>query len=885
MEYDTIKPIVSFRQAVIIALILLIIFCALTFFLPDERLKLIFSDLLLPLAAILASFSLFYAAKCSKIYSKKLYIAWMLIAAGQLFGALGAIAWLIFELILNQQPFPSLADVFYLTYYPLFLAGIFYLPFKHLTRTDRANMILDISIVMVAALLLFWNFLIGPTLELSAGQPLWAIILSVAYPIFDLMLIFPLLMLIFQRFELKNQWPLLLLMFSSMMMIITDSFFGYQSILGVYISGGPLDIGYMVAYILAGLAGILQANNIINTPPNETKKTDTPPKSETIEYKTKQNNLTLYLPYLWVLIPYFLLIWSHYYKIYTDFLTLALGVFIIIGLTITRQILTLNENRWLNEQLQNAHDKLEMRVKKRTAELVDANEELQNEIIERKKAEEELELKARLLDAATDSIMLHDMDGNPLYMNQTTYTSRGYTKDEMMNLNLRELEAQEYRTKMKTRIKDLIENGEAIFETANYRKDQSVVPVEIHAQIIESKGKKLILGVARDITQRKINEAKLKNYQEHLEELVEQRTGELEKINQLLLKEIDERKHIEKALKESESAYKAIFENTGTATMIVEEDTSISLINAEAERLTGYLKEEIEGKRHWIEFIYKDDLEKMKTYHQLRRTEPLTAPKTYEARGIFKEGKIRNVIITVDIIPGTTKSVASFLDITERKQAEKQIKASLKEKEVLLREVHHRVKNNMQIISSLLNIQTYQITDKKALNIFKESQNRVKSMAMIHEKLYQSKDLTLIDFSDYIASLTSSIFSSYETDLKRIKWDINAEHILIGVDTAIPCGLIINELVTNSLKHGFVDGRKGKITIDLHHYEKDKFKLTVKDDGINFPENIDFKNTKTVGLQLINGLVEQLDGTIELDRSHGTEFTIIFKELKYTERI
>ncbi len=223
-------------------------------------------------------------------------------------------------------------------------------------------------------------------------------------------------------------------------------------------------------------------------------------------------------------------------------------------------------------------------------------------------------------------------------------------------------------------------------------------------------------------------------------------------------------------------------------------------------------------------------------------------------------------------------------DITERKVAEDKLRASLEEKKILLREIHHRVKNNMQIISSLLNLQTIYINNEKVVDILKESQNRIKSMAMIHEKLYESSGLTRIGFSDYIKHLTTYLFQSYIVDMKRIELKLDVEDILLDIDTAIPCGLIINELVTNSIKHAFDDGKEGSIIIQLHKLN-DKLFLSVRDDGVGFPKTLDYKNTETLGLQLINSLVMQLDGTLELKINHGTEFKIMFNEMQYTQRI
>jgi len=344
-----------------------------------------------------------------------------------------------------------------------------------------------------------------------------------------------------------------------------------------------------------------------------------------------------------------------------------------------------------------------------------------------------------------------------------------------------------------------------------------------------------------------------------------------------------EREKIEKALKISEAYYRTIFENTGTATVIVEEDSTISLANSKFEKLSGYSKEEIEGNKSWREFVVKEDLEMMKKYHQQRRVAK-GIPTQYEFRFMDGQGVIKDIFLTVDMIPGTKKSIASLLDITELKKADDALKKSLKEKEVLLQEIHHRVKNNMQIISSLLNLQAGYVQDEKDLEVFKESQNRVKSMAMIHEKLYQSEELSEIDVGDYIKTLVSDLSHTYNADPRQIKTEFHIEEIKLNIETTIPLGLIVNELITNSIKHAFPGDRKGIISIELRSMDN-KLSLTVADDGVGLGEDLDFRNTETLGLQLVNNLVGQLNGIIELNRSKGTEFRIIFEELKYKKRI
>ncbi len=217
-------------------------------------------------------------------------------------------------------------------------------------------------------------------------------------------------------------------------------------------------------------------------------------------------------------------------------------------------------------------------------------------------------------------------------------------------------------------------------------------------------------------------------------------------------------------------------------------------------------------------------------------------------------------------------------EVSQRKLVQEQINESLKEKIVLLREIHHRVKNNLQIVSSLLNLQAGYITDKKILEVFKESQTRIRSMALIHEKLYQSRDLDKINFSDYIDSLIKDLFRTYRSQLNNVKIRCESGQIFLEIDQAILCGLIINELISNSIKHAFIDRNDGEIVVKLYNNE-DNYQIMVVDNGIGFPKEIDIENTDTLGLQLITSLTSQMAGKLEITSNGGTSVQISFKSL------
>lgn len=226
------------------------------------------------------------------------------------------------------------------------------------------------------------------------------------------------------------------------------------------------------------------------------------------------------------------------------------------------------------------------------------------------------------------------------------------------------------------------------------------------------------------------------------------------------------------------------------------------------------------------------------------------------------------------------------IEIKEHKQAKEEIRASLREKEVLLKEIHHRVKNNMQLIISLLRLQSEQISDSKHLEMFKDSLDRLRSMALIHERLYMSGDFSTIDFNNYVETFVNEMFRAHGVDSSRIATNMKIENVTLSVDYALPCGLIINELLSNSLKYAFPQGRKGKISIAVCSVNEQEVKLIYSDNGIGLPENIDFENTESLGLYLVRTLAEhQLAAKISLERTDGTKYHIQFKKTGYKRRI
>ncbi|WP_413200117.1 histidine kinase dimerization/phosphoacceptor domain -containing protein [Nostoc piscinale] len=217
-------------------------------------------------------------------------------------------------------------------------------------------------------------------------------------------------------------------------------------------------------------------------------------------------------------------------------------------------------------------------------------------------------------------------------------------------------------------------------------------------------------------------------------------------------------------------------------------------------------------------------------------------------------------------------------ELAERQKAESELRSALAEKEILLKEVHHRVKNNLQIVSSLLELQSQTLIDPEVIRVFQDSQNRIDSISLIHKNLYTSPNIGQLDVVDYIQSLATSILISYQNGLERIELKTDIAPISINIDQAIACGLILNELISNSLKHAFPKDQKGMVTITLEKIDH-HIKMSIQDNGVGIPNDLDWRNSNSLGLSLVYDLVtEQLEGSITLERNHGTVFTIQFPQ-------
>jgi PAS domain S-box-containing protein len=282
----------------------------------------------------------------------------------------------------------------------------------------------------------------------------------------------------------------------------------------------------------------------------------------------------------------------------------------------------------------------------------------------------------------------------------------------------------------------------------------------------------------------------------------------------------------------------------------------------------------------WVNIIHPEHQQIMSEYLRYIISNIESFDKEYKIIRI-SDGQVRWVygrgkLILENNVP--TRMIGTIQDITERKQASLLIETSLKEKEVLLREVHHRVKNNMAVISSLLSLQSNYIDDKKYLDMFKESQSRIRSMALVHEKLYQSDDFAHIDVQDYVKSLAGHVRSSFTSGGRDVKLNINVNEISLGIDNLVPCGLLINEILVNSFKHAFKGQDNPEITVTMTRLEDGNISLSISDNGIGLPDGYDISKSTGLGLKLIEPLTGQIEGKMEVKVEEGTEFRFVFPE-------
>ncbi|MFB2939174.1 PAS domain S-box protein [Aerosakkonemataceae cyanobacterium BLCC-F154] len=510
----------------------------------------------------------------------------------------------------------------------------------------------------------------------------------------------------------------------------------------------------------------------------------------------------------------------------------------------------ITERKEIEDSLQKAYEELEKRVDERTVTLKQMNEKLQVEITERQKVEAALrESEARfraIFERAAIGIALVDMEGKPVVSNPALQKILGYSNEELREMTFSEFtypddvdQNQELYQKMITGDLDHYQ-----MEKRYYRKDRQIVWANLTVSLVRDVQGKPLFAVS-------------------------------------MVKNISDRKQAETALQLSQERLNFLLSSNPVVIYSCKAsgDYGATFMSENVRSLFGYEPEEfVNDSSFWANHIHPEDTPRVfadlvhlfeHNYHN------------HEYRFLHKNGKYIWVYDQTKLIRDSQGNPLEILgywaDISDLKETEDKLKSSLKEKEVLLKEIHHRVKNNLQVISSLLKLQSGYINDPPTLALFGDSQNRVKAMALIHEKLYQSSDLARIPVSEYIYQLADNLVNSYALKANHIKLNISVDKIFLDVDTAIPCGLIINELLSNSLKYAFPNNKSGEIDIEFKLVEPEKLFLKISDNGIGLPANFQLEEAESLGLQLVSNLTEQLAGNLTVNSNCGTSFTIIFK--------
>ncbi|MFB2838298.1 PAS domain S-box protein [Floridanema evergladense] len=502
------------------------------------------------------------------------------------------------------------------------------------------------------------------------------------------------------------------------------------------------------------------------------------------------------------------------------------------------------------DSLQKAYEELEKRVDKRTATLKKINKKLRVEIVERQKVEAALrESEARfraIFERAAIGIALINMEGQTVVSNPALQKMLGYSNEELRQMKFTDFTYPDDINKNLQLYHKMIagEIDHYQMEKRYYHKDGQIVWANLIVSLVrDAHGKPLFsVSMVKNISDRKQAETELKLSQERLNFLLSS--------NPVVI-----------------YSCKAFG------------DYGATFMSENVRSLFGYEPEEfVSDSGFWANHIHPEDTPRVfanlvhlfeHDYHN------------HEYRFLHKNGKYVWVYDQTKLIRDNQGNPLEILgywaDISDRKETEDKLKISLKEKEVLLKEIHHRVKNNLQVISSLLKLQSGYINDPQTLALFSDSQNRVKAMALIHEKLYQSADLAKISLAEYIHQLADNLINSYALKANNIKLNISVDNLFLDVDTAIPCGLIVNELLSNSLKYAFPDGRSGKIEINFKLLEEQKLYLKISDNGIGLPADFQLEEAESLGLQLVYNLTEQLGGNLTIDSGNGTSFKIIFR--------
>lgn len=459
------------------------------------------------------------------------------------------------------------------------------------------------------------------------------------------------------------------------------------------------------------------------------------------------------------------------------------------------------------------------------------------------KADKQLRYAAFVVESSGEAIIGGTMEGIITSWNKGAERIYGYTEEETLGKHISIIFPLSKSNDLQ-KLFDRIRQGSKIegYETERRRKNGQIIKVSLSLSPIKNAGGKIIgiSSVSRDITAQK---------------------------------------QMEEDLLKNEATLNELFESSPDAILLVNEEGRIVRANTQAKNLFGYTNSDLMDKK--IELLLPmryqtSHLEHRKIYAQ--SPHPRQMGVGFDLYAMRADGSEFPVDVKLSPMKVGKEQfvIATVRDITERKVAEVKIQSSLDEKVLLLKEIHHRVKNNLQIVSSLLHLQSDYIKDEQVLQLFNESSNRVRSMALIHELLYQEENLADIEMGKYLRELTSHLFHTYGVDHHAVSCKITTYNLKLDIDTAVPCGLIFNELISNSLKYAFPNNAKGEISVEMQRDRQGRITVTVSDNGVGLQSDFDITQTKTLGLQLVRNLTRQLKGDLTIERKSGTRFIISF---------
>jgi PAS domain S-box-containing protein len=388
-----------------------------------------------------------------------------------------------------------------------------------------------------------------------------------------------------------------------------------------------------------------------------------------------------------------------------------------------------------------------------------------------------------------------------------------------------------------------------------------------------------IIGYSMNITERKLAEETLREAHEELERRVAERTAELLQANRNLQREIHVRERVERALREGEEKYRAVVERASDGIALIQEGL-MKYVNPRLAEMAGYTVEEVIGTP-FTHFVHPDELPEAIEFYQRRMAgEPL--PTRYERTLRRKDG--RSILTEIDAAvvtyEGKPANLAIIRDITDRKEWEEKLRQTLRERETLLREIHHRVKNNLQVVTSLLSLSTMHTQNQEAVDLLTDACSRIQAIALTHTQLYESDQFDRINMDKHIRQLVENLSQTYGASERSVTPVIECSRVDLTLNQAIPCALVLNELLSNVYKHAFREGQRGTVEISLRRTADGMVELRVRDDGVGLPEDMRIDELATLGLQLVRDLVlEQLRGELEVLSSPGTEFFITFQAL------